>query len=180
MYSYQCGTGFLGASDGKEFTYNMEDLGCIPGQEESLEKGVAAHSSIFAWRIWWTEEPSGLPTIHEAAKELDTTLWLAFPFSLYQQGTNLQQKHKWEHWSCEKCTILEIIFQFYIKEISYHFQFMCYSHGLDPESHKAWMKFLVFQNSTAIEQLKWHLFNSFKAVWSSGRYMNFRIERLGL
>lgn len=51
MYSYQCGTGFLGASDGKESTYNTEDLGCIPGQEDSLEKGVAAHSSIFAWRI---------------------------------------------------------------------------------------------------------------------------------
>ena len=25
-----------------------------------LEKGVAAHSSILAWRIPWTEEPGGL------------------------------------------------------------------------------------------------------------------------
>ena len=27
------------------------------GQEEPLEKGMATHSSIFAWRIAWTEEP---------------------------------------------------------------------------------------------------------------------------
>ena len=27
------------------------------GQEDPLEKGVATHSSILAWRIPWTEEP---------------------------------------------------------------------------------------------------------------------------
>jgi len=26
------------------------------GQEDTLEKGMAAHSSILAWRIPWTEE----------------------------------------------------------------------------------------------------------------------------
>ena len=30
------------------------------GQEGSLEKRVATHSSIFAWRIPWTEKPGGL------------------------------------------------------------------------------------------------------------------------
>ena len=30
------------------------------GQEDPLEKGVATHSSILAWRIPWTEEPGGL------------------------------------------------------------------------------------------------------------------------
>ena len=30
------------------------------GQEDPLEKGMATHSSIRAWRIPWTEEPSGL------------------------------------------------------------------------------------------------------------------------
>ena len=29
------------------------------GQEEPLEKGMATHSSIPAWRIPWTEEPGG-------------------------------------------------------------------------------------------------------------------------
>ena len=30
------------------------------GQEDHLEKRMAAHSSILAWRIPWTEEPGGL------------------------------------------------------------------------------------------------------------------------
>ena len=29
-------------------------------QEVPLEKGMAIHSSILAWRIPWTEEPAGL------------------------------------------------------------------------------------------------------------------------
>ena len=31
-----------------------------PGWEDSLEKGMAPHSSTLAWRIPWTEEPCGL------------------------------------------------------------------------------------------------------------------------
>ena len=30
------------------------------GQEDPLEKAMATHSSILAWRISWTEEPGGL------------------------------------------------------------------------------------------------------------------------
>ena len=30
------------------------------GQEDPLEQEIAAHSSILAWRIPWTEEPGGL------------------------------------------------------------------------------------------------------------------------
>ena len=30
------------------------------GHEDPLEKGMATHSSILAWRIPWTEEPDGL------------------------------------------------------------------------------------------------------------------------
>ena len=33
------------------------------GGEDSLEKEMATHSSILAWRIPWTEEPSGLPSL---------------------------------------------------------------------------------------------------------------------
>ena len=32
-------------------------------QEDPLEKGMATHSSIPAWRISWTEEPGGLQSI---------------------------------------------------------------------------------------------------------------------
>ena len=33
------------------------------GQEDPLEKGMATHSSILAWRIPWTEEPGGLQSV---------------------------------------------------------------------------------------------------------------------
>ena len=33
------------------------------GQEDSLEKGMAPHSSTLAWRIPWTEEPGGLQSM---------------------------------------------------------------------------------------------------------------------
>ena len=29
------------------------------GGEDPLEKGMASHSSVLAWRIPWTEEPDG-------------------------------------------------------------------------------------------------------------------------
>ena len=32
----------------------------FPGGEDPLDKGMATHSSILAWRIPWTEEPGGL------------------------------------------------------------------------------------------------------------------------
>ena len=31
--------------------------------EDSLEEGMATHSSILAWRIPWTEEPGGLQSM---------------------------------------------------------------------------------------------------------------------
>ena len=34
----------------KESTCHVEDLGSIPGWEDSLEEGMASHSSIFACR----------------------------------------------------------------------------------------------------------------------------------
>ena len=41
------------------------------GQEDPLEKGMATHSSILAWRIPRTEEPGGLQSV--GSKESDTT-----------------------------------------------------------------------------------------------------------
>ena len=33
------------------------------GWEDPLEKGMATHSRILAWRIPWTEEPGGLQSM---------------------------------------------------------------------------------------------------------------------
>ena len=35
------------------------------GQEDSLEEGMATHSSVLAWRIPWTEEPGGQRVRHD-------------------------------------------------------------------------------------------------------------------
>ena len=50
-------------SDSKESAYNSRDLGFIPGLRSSLEKKMATHSHILAWRIPWTEEPGRLQTM---------------------------------------------------------------------------------------------------------------------
>ena len=49
------------------------------GQEDPLEKEMATHSSILAWRIPWTEEPGGLQS-SGSQKESDTTERLHFHF----------------------------------------------------------------------------------------------------
>ena len=40
-----------------------EDTGSILDREDPLEMGMAAHSSILAWQIPWTEEPGGLQSM---------------------------------------------------------------------------------------------------------------------
>ena len=71
--------GFPGGSDGKEFACNAGGLGSIPGQEDPLEKEMATHSSILAWKIPWTEEPGGLQSMgsqrvrHDWATNLSLT-----------------------------------------------------------------------------------------------------------
>ena len=42
------------------------------GWEDPLEKGLATHSSMLAWRTLWTEEPSTLQSMG-VTKELDMT-----------------------------------------------------------------------------------------------------------
>ena len=41
------------------------------GREDPLEKEMVNHSSILAWKIPWTEEPSRLQSM--GSQELDTT-----------------------------------------------------------------------------------------------------------
>ena len=55
--------GFPGGSEVKVSAYNSGDLGSIPGLEDPLEKELATHSSILAWRIPWIEEPGGLQSM---------------------------------------------------------------------------------------------------------------------
>ena len=56
---------FMGFSSGSAFK-NLPAMQMLQemlfrslGQGDPLEEGMAAHSSILAWRIPWTEEPGG-------------------------------------------------------------------------------------------------------------------------
>ena len=55
--------GFPHSSVGKEPACNAGDPGLIPGREDALEKEMATHSSILAWRIPSTEELGGLQSM---------------------------------------------------------------------------------------------------------------------
>ena len=55
--------GFPGGSDGNKPTCNAGEPGLIPESRRSLEKGMETHSSILVWRIPWTGEPGGLPSM---------------------------------------------------------------------------------------------------------------------
>ena len=55
--------GFPDSSVDKESACNAGDPSLIPGLEDPLEKGMATHSSILAWRIPWIEEPGGLQSM---------------------------------------------------------------------------------------------------------------------
>ena len=46
----------------KNLTANAGHMGLIRGSEDSLKEEMAAQSSILAWKIPWTEEPSRLPS----------------------------------------------------------------------------------------------------------------------
>ena len=53
----------LGGSDDKESTCQAGDPGSIPGLGRSMEKEMATHSSVLAWKIPWTEEPGRLQSM---------------------------------------------------------------------------------------------------------------------
>ena len=59
---------FTGGSDSEESAFSARDWVQSLGWEDPLEKGMATHSSILAWRIPWTEEFGGLHTVRGVAK----------------------------------------------------------------------------------------------------------------
>ena len=73
---------FPGGSDGKESACDMRDPSLIPGWKDSLEKGMATHSSILAWRIPWTEEPGKLQSMRLQRVRYDSVA-NTFTFTLY-------------------------------------------------------------------------------------------------
>ena len=63
FYSVYEGGCFPGGSVVKNPPANAEDVGLIPGTDDSLKKEMATHSNILVWKIPWTEEPGGLQSV---------------------------------------------------------------------------------------------------------------------
>ena len=62
------------------------------GREDPLEKGMATHSSILAWRIPWTREPGGLqsmgsPRMGHGRATKQQQQWQRYPLSYWNTGT---------------------------------------------------------------------------------------------
>ena len=95
------------------------------GQEDPLEKGMAPHSNILAWRIPWTEEP-GKHGVHGVAEG-----WTR----LSDQHTHIVALH-----SCDSlcCTAKYSMNQPYIH---IYFLFFGFPSHLDPTKH--WVEFPV-------------------------------------
>ena len=73
IQNYTFSKNHLGSPDGsvvKNASAKQETWVGSLGQEDSLEKEMAIHSSILAWEIPWTEETGGL--VHEVT-ELEMT-----------------------------------------------------------------------------------------------------------
>ena len=84
------------------------------GQEDPLEKEVETHSSVLAWRNPWTEEPSGLHTVHgvtESQMQLGTG-----------QGTEMVVQHC-GHTSCDSAVHFKIA-NFLLHELHLNFFFL--------------------------------------------------------
>ena len=71
---------FPGGSGGKKCAYNTGEPGSVPGLEDLLEKGMATHSSILAWRIPWMGSLAEYNPWD--CKESDRTEWLTLSLSL--------------------------------------------------------------------------------------------------
>ena len=84
--------GFSGGSGSEESACKAGHL----GEEDPLEKGMATHSSVLAWRVLWTGASGYSPWNH---KESDTTEWLTQIhrqlFLLMAASTSLNNKQKW-------------------------------------------------------------------------------------
>ena len=63
--------GFLVAQSVKNFPVMQETQVQFLGWEDPLEKEMATHSIVLAWRIPWTEEPGRLQSL--GSQELDMT-----------------------------------------------------------------------------------------------------------
>ena len=65
------------------------------GQEDPVEKGMAMHSSILAWRIPWTEEPGGLLSM---GLQKSLSIHACYLSSKQFARDSVSQRRGWSQW----------------------------------------------------------------------------------
>ena len=71
MFHKICGLFFPAGSAGKEYVYNVGNLGLSLGQEDPLEKGMTIHSSVLSGESHGQGSLAGYSSLDH--KESDTT-----------------------------------------------------------------------------------------------------------
>ena len=115
--------------NGKESACNAGDLGLMPGLGRSLEKGMATHSSILAWRIPWTAEPGGLQSMGSQRVGHD---WVT--------NTDINEALKR---CCDTCCSHHVFLSFSTQILSWFSFCRCGEWGLERWSHFAEDKWLT-------------------------------------
>ena len=85
---------FLGSSYGKGLPAMWETWVQSLGREDPLEKEVATHSSILAWRVQRMEEPGGLQSMGSQRVKHNWATSLSLPFSFICKAMTLSNSFK--------------------------------------------------------------------------------------
>ena len=88
------------------FTSWQDQGELVSGWLIDLEKAMATHSSILAWRIPWMEEPGGLQSM--GSNELDMTEQLHFHWLIDYQENQLRGMPLFDKLSWQRCSDLKI------------------------------------------------------------------------
>ena len=86
-------------------TGDIRDTGSIPGSGRSLEEEMSTHTSIFAWRIPWTEMPVGLQSIGLQRVGHDWTSWELLQTSRGEMRMVFTKGECWKWWAGAQCWI---------------------------------------------------------------------------
>ena len=74
------------------------------GQEDPLEKEMAIHSGVFAWKIPWTEEPGGLESAGsqepDMTESLNTHMHVIHLYAFFSEMFNCSNLFPITFWGC--------------------------------------------------------------------------------
>ena len=83
LNTYSTWLGFPGGSEVKASAYNVGVPGSIPSREDPLEKEMATHSNVLAWKIPWMEEPGRLQSMGSQSQTQLSNFTFTFFYTLH-------------------------------------------------------------------------------------------------